>query len=194
MRGERKEAALRSVGTALVGIVMCVCVSFDAFAAPRENNMLSFDLDVVGGTAEYARRIDDNRLLGFGAGVDAAFLGYMVYAGRHFAEHDGWSYEEKDGYTNKDLLEILHGNLFIRHEALDRMHVDTGLRSSLFMHFDSSDDDAAVGIFAGAYVTVMYGWQRLKFGSRVQAGVFYEREGEFGVFLSPVIVRIALPW
>ncbi len=127
-------------------------------------------------------------------GVDVGYLTYMIYAGRHFAEHDGWSYEEKDGFENKDLLEILHGNLFVRHEYADWWHIDTGLRSSLFLHFDSSDDDAATGVFAGAYATAMFGWKHFKLGPRVQAGIFYEHEGEFGVFLQPVIGRIAFSW
>jgi hypothetical protein len=145
-------------------------------------------------SAGYARRIGAHRYLGVEGGVDVGFFTYMIYAGRHFAEHDGWSYEEKDGFENKELFEILHGNLFVRHEYADWWQIDTGLRSSLFLHFDSSDDDAGSGVFAGAYMTAMFGWKHFKLGPRVQAGVFYEHEGEFGVFLQPLIGRIAYSW
>ncbi len=168
-----------------------------ASAAPaslQKSNMLTVDLTLLGGSIGYARRIGAHRYVGVEGGVDVGYLTYMIYAGRHFAEHDGWSYEEKDGFENKDLLEILHGNLFVRHEYADWWHIDTGLRSSLFLHFDSSDDDAATGVFAGAYATAMFGWKHFKLGPRVQAGIFYEHEGEFGVFLQPVIGRIAFSW
>jgi hypothetical protein len=160
----------------------------------RPSNTFTLDVTLLGGSLGYARRISEHHFIGIEGGIDAGFLTYMIYAGRHFAEHNGWSYEEKDGFENKDLFEVFAGNLFIRHEYADWWLVDTGLRSSLFLHFDSSDDDPGGGLFAGVYVTPMFGTAHFKWGPRVQAGVFHEHRGEFGVFLEPIIVRIAFSW
>lgn len=165
-----------------------------AASSTLTEHMITLDLTLVGGSVGYAGRIGENRYLGFDAGVDVAMLSKMIYAGRHFAEPDGWSYENRDGAINKDLLEILNANLYLRHVYGDHWNIDTGVRASLFLHFDSSDDDPGGGFFGGGYVSAFYGWKRVKFGPRLQAGVFTEGDPEFGVFLSPLIVRVAFPW
>lgn len=160
----------------------------------RDEHMFTLDLTLIGGSAGYARRIGEHRYIGFDGGVDVAFLSYMIYAGRHFAEADGWSYEDKDGFDGKDLLEVFNANVYVRHVYGDHWNIDTGIRASVFLHFDSSDDDAGSGYFGGGYVSLFYGWKHVKFGPRVQAGVFSEGDPEFGVFISPGIVRVAIPW
>ena len=157
-------------------------------------HMVTFDLTAIGGTIGYAHRIGENRYLGFDGGVDVAVFSYMLYAGRHFSEANGWAYEDQDGFTGKDLFEIVNANIYIRHIYGNRWNIDTGVRGSLFLHYDSSDDDPGGGMFAGVYASVFYGWRHVKFGPRVQMGVFTEGSPEFGIFISPIIVRVAIPW
>jgi hypothetical protein len=145
----------------------------------RPRNQLTLDAGVVGGSLAYARRVSDHRLIG-GGGVGGDFLSYMVLAGRHFAEDSGLAYEPKDGFEDKLLFEMAHLSAFVRHEPSERWQIDTGLRASVFFHFDSSDDDPGGGFFVGGYAGAYYGWRWLKIGPRVLVGRFSEDDRSWG--------------
>ena len=162
----------------------------------EKENHLALDAGILMASLSYARRAGDNWFLGMGGGVGGDFLGYIVVAGRHYSEYGGWSYEDKDGFRDKMLFDLIHGKLFARYEPSEHWQTDFGIRSSYFLHFDSSSDDAGGGVSAGAFVNPMVGWKNLKVGPTVTAGGFWgcRNAREFGVYLSPLTVRVTLRW
>ena len=162
----------------------------------EKENHLALDAGILMASLSYARRTSDNWFLGMGGGVGGDFLGYMILAGHHYSEFGGWSYENKDGFRDKMLFGLIHGELFARYEPSKYWQSDFGIRSSYFLHFDSSSDDAGGGVSAGAFVNPMVGWKNLKVGPTVTAGGFWgcRDAREFGVYLSPLVVRVTLRW
>lgn len=153
---------------------------------------LTLDAGAVGGSVGLALRVDERRLVGVGGGFGGDVLGYMLLAGRHFAEDFGLSYERKDGYRHKFLLEYVHLNVFVRQETAGRWQFDAGLRASTFLHYDSSDDDPGGGSFMGGYVAAYYSYRAVKIGPRVLVGAFQERRAEFGIFVVPLTIRFTV--
>ena len=131
--------------------------------------------------------------VGTGIGVGDDLLGFMAVGGSHYSEPGWWSYEDRDGADNKNLFDILHAKVFARFEPFTRWQFDVGLHGSVFLHFDSSDDDPGGGMSVAAYALPVYGWRRIKIGPRIMAGYFRGCHGasEFGVKVSPLIVRVA---
>lgn len=162
-----------------------------------QTSILSLDVDFIGGALSYARAFDEaqDRYWGLEAGLGGPFWSRMLLSGRHFADEDGPSYETRDGAEDKQLIEMLHLTGFHR-KATDRVHWDTGLRASLFFHFDSSDDDPGVALFGGAYTGFLWGNRWLKVGPELLVGVFAEPgiPGEFGILLTPLTGRVSLSW
>lgn len=158
----------------------------------QHRNQVTLDATILGGSLGYARRTSGRRLVGGGIGVGGDFVGYMLLAGRHFAESSGPAYETRDGFTDKLLFEMLHLNAFVRHETTGRWTFDTGARASLFFHGDSSDDDLGAGIFLGGYAGAFYDVGPLSLGPRLLVGGFSEGRPEFGIFVAPITIRLSL--
>ncbi len=130
--------------------------------------------------------------VGAGIGIGDDLLGFMAVGGYHYSEPNWWSYEDRDGATDKDLFDILHIKVFARVEPRTRWHLDIGLHGSVFLHGDSSDDDFGSGVSVAAYALPMYGWRNVKIGPRIAMGYFRgcHDASEFGVKVSPLILRI----
>ncbi len=180
----------------VTGMVSIVCWSYAAPAAAQRlpSTVFAVDADVIGGSVSYAWDGADGTYWGVGAGLGGTVLGYMVFAGGHFAE--GVSYSDRDTARDKFLFELAHIEGFRRWSPTVRADYDVGVRTSLFFHSDSSDDDFGGGVFVGAYTKAMWGWPRLKFGPGVLIGLFTEgrRTREFGVFVSPLSGRVSFGW
>jgi len=161
----------------------------------RKNNHLTFNLSLFMLSINYARRMNGSWLIGGGAGVGGP-LGKMLIAGRHYSEDHGLAYETRDGYTDKILIDMLHVKLLTRYEPSQRWQIDSGIHASVFLHWDSSDDDPGDGIFVGAYFNPMFGWRTIKFGPRILIGNFRGcgDANEFGVYLSPLMGRAIIQW
>jgi len=178
-------------------VLLWALVATPATAQRRQpDTVLSLDADIVGGALSYARARAPGRYWGIEAGLGGAFMNRMLLAGRHFAHEDGPSYESRDGAVDKDLIEILHAGVFRRWVPSARFSADVGARASVFVHFDSSDDDPGVPLFVGLYANAMVGSPRLKVGPRVLVGVFTEGSSarEFGVYLVPLSGRFSFGW
>ena len=157
-------------------------------------NEITVDVNFIGATVGYARRTGPKRLIGGALGIGGDALNFMLISGSHFSEDWGLSYEDKDGYQDKFLLEILHLDFFMRHEPGRRWEIDTGIRVSAFFHWDESDDDPGGGLFYGVYSSFLFGSSRFKIGPRVLVGVFSEGDPEFGIAVMPVAGRIRFGW
>lgn len=155
---------------------------------------VTLDATVLGGSLAYARRVSDRRLVGGGIGLGGDVVGYMLLAGRHFSQSSGLSYEEKDGFGDKLLFEMLHITAFIRHEMGGRWDFDTGARASWFLHHDSSDDDPSGGVFLGGFAGAYREIGPLRFGPRLLVGAFTEGRPEFGIFIAPITIRLNVGW
>lgn len=178
-------------------LLAALACAFPAAAQRRQpDTVVSLDADLFGGTLSYARALGPGRYWGLEAGLGGAFLNRMVLAGRHFADEDGPSYQTRDGAVDKELIEILHAGVFRRWVPSARVSTDVGARASVFVHFDSSDDDPGLPLFVGAYANVLVGWRRVKFGPRVLVGMFSEglSARELGVYLVPLSGRVSFGW
>ena len=188
----------RSFGIpSLGGVLLLLHLPLCAGAQVRQpDTVFSVDVDWMGGALNYARERGPGRYWGVGAGIGGSFTSRMLWSGRHFADEKGPSYQPRDGATDKELIEILHVEVFRRWVPSDRWSYDIGLRASAMLHSDSSDDDPALPLFAGAYAGFMVGSQRLKVGPRVLVGLFSEGTGtrEFGIYLVPLSGRVSLGW
>ncbi|HSG49772.1 MAG TPA: hypothetical protein VLA43_18255 [Longimicrobiales bacterium] len=162
----------------------------------QPDTVLALDVDVLGGSLSYARATGPGRYWGVAAGVGGAFLSRMLLSGRHFAHEDGPSYQPRDGAVDKALFEILHAGVFRRWAPSDRFNADAGARASVFVHFDSSDDDPGIPLFVGLYGGAMVGGRRLKVGPRLLVGMFSEGSTarEFGVYFVPLSGRLSFGW
>lgn len=193
------------IATVAVAVFGSVARPADASAQRIPANEFAVDAEVLGGTLSYAWGGADGTYWGVGAGIGGSLLSTMVLAGRHFSE-EGWiAYEQRDGATEKLLIELLHVEAFRRWSPSLRQEYDVGVRASAFIHGDSSDDDFGGGLFVGGYTTAHWGWDHVKVGPRVLVGYFTEGSGtdrdgirrhtrEFGVFLSPLTGRISFGW
>ena len=173
-----------------------------ALAAPvraqhrQPDTVLSVEADFLGGSVNYARSRGPGTYWGGEAGVGGGFVSRMLLAGRHFSHEDGPSYETRDGYEDKELVEILHVAAFRRSVASERWSWDVGARASAFFHYDTSDDDPAFPLFVGGYANLMVGNRWVKVGPRLLVGMFSEGRGtrELGIYLVPLAGRISFGW
>ena len=155
---------------------------------------LNFDLTFAGLDVGFATRTSGRQSIGASLGIGGNWWNNMVVGGSHFAESGGLSYETKDGFTSKELLEVLRASVFMRRELNGGRRVDVGLKASAFAHFDSSDDEPGGGYFVGANVTAMWlKWRKLRLGSELDVGRYAEHGSEFGVNVAPVLLRITFP-
>lgn len=187
--------SLRRIAAAAL---VAATLSWTPLVAQRRQptSVLALDLDVVGGGLSYARARGQGGYVGLGAGVGGAFWNRMLLAGRHFSDEGGPSYQARDGATDKDLIEILHAEVFRRWVTDGRWSFDAGVRGSVMIHFDSSDDDPGVPLFVGAYGSALWGGRRFRVGPRLLVGLFTEGAlaREFGVYLVPVSGRVTFGW
>lgn len=154
-----------------------------------------FDLSPVGLAIGFAVRNSPSTSIGFSAGGGGNWYNYMVVAGRHFSESNGWSYDTKDGSTDKSLYEIARLQLFVRRHFASGRQLDVGIKASGFLHSDSSDDDPGGGTFVGVNMTALWWqWRRLRFGSELDVGRYAEsRATELGVNVAPILLRLTFP-
>lgn len=173
-----------------------------ALAAParaqqrQPDTVLSLEVDWLGGSVSYARARSPGAYWGGEVGVGGGFVSRMLLAGRHFSHEDGPSYETRDGYEDKELVEILHLAMFRRSVESERLSWDVGARASAFFHYDTSDDDPAFPLFVGGYANLMVGGRWVKLGPRILVGVFSEGGAtrELGIYLVPLAGRISFGW
>lgn len=182
--------------TVMEALVLVLALAAPAAAqgnAPRERaGQLHLDVQPVGLAIGYATKLRSGHAVGGELGFGGNFLEYMLVGGRHFAEDSGIAYEDRDNATGPSLFEVLTLSAFVRHPGTARWQIDTGLRGSAFLHFDSSDDDPGGGLFGGLYAKAVYGGTHIKFGPRVMMGVFSEGNGitEFGIHLALILGRL----
>ena len=172
-------------------------VAAPASAQQRQpGTVLSLEVDWLGGSVSYARARGLGTYWGGEAGVGGGFVSRMLLAGRHFSHEDGPSYEPRDGYEDKELIEILHLAAFRRGVVAERLSWDVGARASAFVHHDTSDDDPAFPLFLGGYANLMVGNRWVKVGPRLLVGMFSEGWGtrELGIYLVPLAGRISFGW
>lgn len=186
----------------LRAVALTMLAAWLARAAPtlaqdhQPSSMISVDVDVLGASVGFLHAQAPGRYLGLEAGIGGSFLSRMLLSGRHFADAAGPSYESRDGSEDKELFEVLHAGLFRRWVRSEHTSVDAGARASVFVHFDSSDDDPGVPLFLGGYANFMVGGRHVKVGPRLLVGLFWERSlsGEFGIYLVPLSGRITFGW
>jgi hypothetical protein len=189
----------RHVVRPLFLLTLAATVAFaDPAAAQRRqpDTVFSVDVDFLGASLNYARARGPGGYWGLDAGVGGGFWSRMLLAGRHFADEDGPSYEARDGFVDKELIEILHLGAFRRWSRSPRVTWDVGARASVLVHFDSSDDDPGLPLFLGGYTNLMVGNRWAKIGPRVLVGLFSEGSlgREFGVYLVPLTGRVSFGW
>lgn len=179
-------------------LLAALVVAAPAAAQQRRqpDTVLSLEVDWLGGSVNYARARGPGAYWGGEAGVGGGFVNRMLLSGRHFSHEDGPSYESRDGYEDKELIELVHLALFRRGVVSERWSWDVGARASVLFHYDTSDDDPAFPTFLGGYANLMVGGRRVKVGPRLLVGVFAEAGGarEFGVYLVPLAGRISFGW
>ncbi|MEW5928029.1 MAG: hypothetical protein AB1941_11130 [Gemmatimonadota bacterium] len=182
-------------------IVLCALGALLLAAGPAAaqrrvpDHRFTLDVGAVGASLGYATRAGGDWFAGAEIGGGGDFLNFMVVGGRHFAEQGWIAYEGRDASGDEQLFELGHLAFFARREAGDRFQADVGVRGSVFLHFDESDDDPGGGLFVGPYASLFWGWRHFKVGPRIAAGLFYEDADtrEFGVNLAPLTVRISFP-
>ncbi len=159
------------------------------------NHRFALDVGLLSASVSYAGRLQGDWFMGAGGGVGGEFISRMIVGGRHFGQSPGIVYETPDGYGGDLLFEMVHLNLFARYEPAGRWQFDTGVRGSVFLHFDESDDDPGGGAFLGTYAAAYWGWKNFKVGPRVLVGVFTEDADtrEFGINVAPLTFRIVVP-
>ena len=182
-----------------VVLAAALAVAAPATAQRRQpDTVLSLEADFFGGSVNYARARGPGTYWGGEVGVGGGFVSRMLLAGRHFSHEDGPSYEPRDGYEDKDLIELLHLAAFRRSAVSERVSWDVGARASAFFHYDTSDDDPAFPLFVGGYANLMVGNRWVKVGPRLLLGVFSEAGGissrEVGIYLVPLAGRISFGW
>ena len=164
----------------------------------QPDTVLSLEVDWMGGSVSLARAGGSGAYWGGEAGVGGGFSNRMLLSGRHFSDANGPSYEPRDGYEDKELIEILHLAAFRRGVKSEAMTWDVGARASVFVHNDTSDDDPAFPLFLGGYANLMVGNRWVKVGPRILVGMFSEVGGaparELGVYLVPLAGRISFGW
>ena len=154
----------------------------------------NLDLNFLGLGAGFAVRSSDRTSVGIAIGAGGNWFNYMVLGGRHFADSKGFSYQTKDGATDKALFEMFHATVFVRRHFEDGRHLDVGVKASGFLHSDSSDDDFGGGTFVGVQATgIWYKWRRIGFGSEVNVGRYSEGRPELGVNVAPILMRVTFP-
>ena len=181
----------------LLALAAALALAAPARAQHRQpDTVLSVEVDYLGGSVNYARARGPGTYWGGEAGVGGGFVSRMLLSGRHFSHEDGPSYETRDGYEDKELVEILHLAAFRRGVASGHVSWDVGARASAFFHYDTSDDDPAFPLFVGGYANLMVGSSRVKVGPRLLVGMFSEGRAtrELGIYLVPLAGRISFGW
>jgi len=119
----------------------------------------------------YARRVRGNLLFGVGAGA---------------------AWEENTHTFDRNIWNVLHGDLFARYQPAPFVHLDLG---ATVLGFSPHDDDDRRGSFAGGYVSLALGYRYVFFAPCVRFGRTSDYRGsEFGVLASPLVLRFVIPW
>ena len=96
----------------------------------------------------------------------------------------------------EELWEMLRAGVFVRYDGSSRLQHEVGLHTSVYAHFDDSDDDGGVGVFVGGSYTPTWGARWIRVRPRVLAGVFWEPDvaTEFGINISFLTGRVVFGW
>jgi hypothetical protein len=181
----------------LLLVLAAILAVTPASAQQRQpDTVLSVEVDWLGGSVNYARAGGAGTYWGGEVGVGGGFVSRMLLAGRHFSHENGPSYEPRDGYEDKGLIEILHLAAFRRGVVSERVSWDVGARASAFVLYDTSDDDPTFPMFVGGYGNLMVGNRWVKVGPRLLVGMFSDSRGarELGVYLVPLAGRVSFGW
>lgn len=140
--------------------------------ASISTNQLGIDISpLIALSLSYARKIKANKLYGFAV---------------------GFAWEENANTFNKNIWNVLHGELFVRFQPSNSFHFDFGVTA---LGFSPHDDDDRRGFFFGGYGELMIGYRYVFFAPRARIGIADDYRGsEFGMILSPLVLRIIIPW
>ena len=159
-----------------------------------DRNQFTLDVNFAGLGVTYARPIRAFRVLGAGVGLGGDALNSMLLSGSHFSQENRLAYEDRDPYGGEQLLSVAHLDVFTRTDLGLGRYWELGLRGSMFLHWDDSDDDPGFGTFLGLYAAPMLGSDRFHFGPRVLAGFFSEERVEFGILFELLTGRVLWSW
>jgi hypothetical protein len=147
---------------------------------PAPRNQLTLDASVLAGGLSYARVTSPDKLVGVGAGLGADFNIRLVRG-------------EEWGKTS---AELAHVETFARLEPPGHWQYDVGLKAAAEIHSQAVDgqsgSETEFGGFLGGYIAPMWGWRQLRFGPRLQAGVYWAPHPSFGIGVTPVTARFLL--
>jgi hypothetical protein len=174
---------------------VCAAQSATDSIAPAPAHQFHMDVSGLGLDAGFALRTTARSSLGLSVGIGGNWANYMLIAGGHFAEPGGLSYAAKDGADSKELFELLRASLYSRHYFDHGRQLDLGLKVSVFLHSDTSDDDPGAGGFIGLAATPIWKrWGHVALGSEIDAGAYLESNvTEFGINVAPAFIRISIP-
>ena len=133
-------------------------------------SQLSLDFGPLHGALSYAGSVSEG---GLGLGLGA-----------------GFSWEDVGLATEKNIWDVLHGELFLRAHPRSWLYMDLG---ATVMRYAPSDDSSERGTFFGGYLAPMIGWKWFLIGTHAAMGVASDPEGsDFVVVLRPVVLRLVL--
>ncbi len=133
-------------------------------------SQLSLDFGPFHGAVAYAGSVSEG---GIGLGVGA-----------------GFSWQELSLPTDKNILDVLHGEVFLRFHPGSWIFIDLG---ATVMRYAPFDDSSERGTFFGGYLTPMVGWKWIFVGPQAAIGRASDLKGsDFIVALRPLVLRLAL--
>ena len=134
---------------------------------------------------------------GFNIGLEGElgvnFSNYILLSGSHFSNKLTLiPYQSRDSYGNEKYYGLFGLGVFTRVRSEEKIPLDIGIRTELFLHVDDSDDDVGSGFYSAAYVkafkTIKYKirdnrkLRKMSIGVRMSAGILSEYSlKEFGV-------------
>ncbi len=195
MRGIYILIVIIALGGTAIGGETAVSKQHHNGPATADLHQLTIEANFIGGSLGYSYRMSDKWFAGFRVGVGGDLLDLMLFSGRHFAEEAGWAYEERDRYTEKQVIELIHLNLTFTRDLPGKFSMESAARASAFWHLDSSDDDPGGGYFLGGIIQPMFGTRYVKIGTKIMTGFFMETNTrEFGIHLGGPNLRLQLYW
>jgi hypothetical protein len=171
---------MRALNVICIGYLLVSSDPWHRLAAqePAPRNQLTFDASILAGGLSYARRTSSDKLVGAGAGVGAE-LSFRLVSGENWGNPS---------------VELVHVEMFARHETPGRWQYDLGLKAAADIHSQAvhgrSGSESEIGGFLGGYIAPMWGWRQFRVGPRVQAGVYWTAGPSFGIGVTPLTARL----
>lgn len=162
------------------------------FMAPApgaaQSREVTVEASLLGGAVGYAHPVAGSTLLGFEVGAALPQIALTLHPGSDSAA------------GAVDLQEYLHLAVFFRLPLSERTDVDAGLRGGVADLYECTASDCWPASFVGAYVQPMWGGDRFKVGARVLGALVGEspeggpESSTFALGISPLVVRLTVPW